>query len=261
MQLIPVNEIAVMADCISASGLFGVSTRDQSMALMLVAQSEGRHPASAAKEYHIIKGRPSLKADAMLARFQAAGGSVEWNERTETCVTATFTHPQGGSLKVTWKMEDAKRAGLTGDNWRKYPRHMLSARVISEGVRAVFPAVVSGFYTPEEVQEFETPKSKTPVIAKPVFTKEETKAEAIEIEAQEVVETADPAAGIRDALWNAMEEHALGEKEIFAFLKDKMTPEQYGNAKRIAELPEKVAQRLCEKIMLVVNFAAEHEND
>jgi hypothetical protein len=39
---------------------------------------------------------------------------------------------------------------------------MLSARVVSEGVRAVFPGVLGGFYTPEEVSQFE------PVAAAPV---------------------------------------------------------------------------------------------
>jgi len=39
---------------------------------------------------------------------------------------------------------------------------MLSARCVSEGVRAVYPAVVCGLYTPEEVQDFdEQPKTKS----------------------------------------------------------------------------------------------------
>ncbi|MCX7689084.1 MAG: hypothetical protein N2045_14060, partial [Fimbriimonadales bacterium] len=55
-------------------------------------------------------------------------------------------------------MEDAKRAGLigkAGGNWEKYPRAMLRARVVSEGVRTVFPGVIVGLYTPEEVRDFE----------------------------------------------------------------------------------------------------------
>lgn len=43
----------------------------------------------------------------------------------------------------------------------KFPRAMLSARVVSEGCRAVYPAVVCGLYTPEEVQDFDDqPKAK-----------------------------------------------------------------------------------------------------
>ncbi len=139
---------------IAKSGLFGVKTPEQAIALMLVAKAEGRSPFEAARDYHIIQGRPSLKADAMLARFQQAGGKVRWIESTDTKCSAEFTHPQGGSLTVTWTIERAKQAGLTSkDNWRQYPAQMLRARCISEGVRAVYPGACSGMYTPEEIQD------------------------------------------------------------------------------------------------------------
>jgi hypothetical protein len=38
--------------------------------------------------------------------------------------------------------------------WTKYPRQMLRSRVISEGVRTVFPGATSGLYVPEEVGSF-----------------------------------------------------------------------------------------------------------
>jgi hypothetical protein len=145
-----------MAGALAKSGLFGVKTADQALALMLVAQAEGRHPGSVASDYHIIQGRASLKSDSMLARFQQAGGRVEWHDHTNEKVSATFSHPLGGSLRIDWDMARAKAAGLAGkDNYKSFPRQMLRARVISEGVRAVFPAVLNGMYTPEEVQEFQ----------------------------------------------------------------------------------------------------------
>jgi len=158
--LVPVQDLERMAAAVAKSGLFGIKTPDQAMALMLVAQAEGLHPATAARDYHIIQGRPTLKADAMLARYLQSGGKVEWHEHTDTKVSATFTHPQGGSLKIDWDMARAKQAGLTNPNWAKYPRQMLRARVISEGVRATNPGVAVGVYTPEEVQDFE-PAKKT----------------------------------------------------------------------------------------------------
>ena len=154
-QLVAVSDLQTMAGALAKSGLFGVKTADQALALMIVAQAEGRHPGSVASDYHIIQGRASLKSDAMLARFQQAGGRVEWHDHTNEQVSATFSHPQGGSLRVDWDMARAKAAGLgTKDNWKAYPRQMLRARVISEGVRAVFPAVLNGMYAPEEVQDF-----------------------------------------------------------------------------------------------------------
>lgn len=154
-QIVPVGDMQTMAGALAKSGLFGVKTADQALALMIVAQAEGRHPGSVASDYHIIQGRASLKSDAMLARFQQAGGRVEWHDHSNEKVSATFSHPSGGSLRIDWDMARAKSAGLgTKDNWRQYPRQMLRARVISEGVRAVFPAVLNGMYAPEEVQDF-----------------------------------------------------------------------------------------------------------
>ena len=154
--LIPVDQISIMASAVAKSGLFGVKTSEQAMALMLIAQAEGMHPAIAARDYHVIQGRPALKTDAMLARFQAAGGKVNWETYTDDQVTGMFSHPQGGSIAITWTMEQAKRIGLAGkDNWRNYPRAMLRARCISEGIRTVYPGCVVGTYSVEEVQDFD----------------------------------------------------------------------------------------------------------
>jgi hypothetical protein len=153
-QLIPVNDIQTMAVAVVKSQLFGMKTVEQATALMLIAQAEGYHPALAARDYHIIQGRPTLKAETMMARFQQQGGKVEWKTLTDTEVTAVFSHPSGGSASITWTFEQAKKAGLTNkDNWKNYPRAMLRARVVSEGIRTVFPGVVLGVYTPEEVQD------------------------------------------------------------------------------------------------------------
>lgn len=155
-QLVTMDEIQFMGNAVAKSGLFGMKNADQAIALMLIAQAEGMHPAIAARDYHVIQGRPALKADAMLARFQATGGKVNWDVYTDQEVKATFSHPSGGGVTIHWSIDQAKRIGLAEkDNWKNYPRAMLRARVISEGIRTVFPGCVVGIYTPEEVQDFD----------------------------------------------------------------------------------------------------------
>jgi hypothetical protein len=165
LALVPLSDMQQMAKIGVESNFFGIKKPTEAMALMLIAQAEGKHPATVFSQYHVIQGRPALKADAMLARFQQAGGSVQWTERTDKACAATFAHPQGGKCDIRWTLDDAKRAGLLSgkSNWNQYPRQMLSARVVSEGVRAVFPGVLGGFYTPEEVGQFE-PVAAAPVI-------------------------------------------------------------------------------------------------
>ena len=154
-DLVPYSDMEKMAGAIAKSNLFGVKTTEQAVALMLLAQAEGMHPAKAIQEFHIIQGRPALKADAMPGRFQRAGGSVNWKKLQDDEVIGVFSHPQGGSAEISWTFEMAQRIGLTSkDNWRNYPRQMLRSRVISEGVRTVFPGCITGIYTDEETENF-----------------------------------------------------------------------------------------------------------
>ena len=185
-----ISELEAMAGHIVRSGLFGMRKVEEAVALMIVEQAENRHPGTVASEYHIIQGRPALKADAILARFQSAGGKVEWHEYSDTVVSGTFSHPSGGSLKVDWDMDRAKAAGLGGkDNWKKYPRQMLRARVISDGVRGVYPAVLQGFYTPEEVQDFAPAPAPAPIQSAPKPAPKKLKTpEAAPVVEAEVVE-------------------------------------------------------------------------
>jgi len=157
-NIVPFNDMQQMAEVAASSKMFGFKNTQEALAIMLLCQGENMHPAVAMRDYHVIQGRPALKADAMLARFQQAGGSVTWKEYGDEKVTGLFTHPQGGSLELSWTLRQAKEIGIANkDNWKNYPRAMLRARVISEGIRSVFPGCVVGVYTPEEVQDFQPP--------------------------------------------------------------------------------------------------------
>ena len=148
-------DIERIGTIIAKSNLFGVKTAEQAIALCLIAHAEGQHPATAALDYDIIQNRPALKARALLARFQAAGGKVEWGECSDDSVTGTFTHPAGGSVTVTWDEDRIKQAGLqVKATHKQYPQQMKRARCISEGVTAVFPGAAK-FYVQEEVAYFE----------------------------------------------------------------------------------------------------------
>ena len=188
-QLVPFEQQCKLANAFAKSGLFGIKTPEQGLALMSIAEAEGMHPAAAARDYHIIQGKPALKADAMMARFQQAGGKVEWKELSDTCVSAVFSHSSGGKATITWTLDMAKNAGFAGkDNWKKFPRQMLRSRVVSEGIRTVFPGVAVGIYTPEEVQDFDD---------KPRQTKNMGQADVVE---QKPVQQAKPQMDVDDEL-------------------------------------------------------------
>jgi hypothetical protein len=159
------------------SGLFGMKTADQALALMLVAQAEGQHPATIAQDYDIIQGRAARKTHSVLARFQQAGGKVEWHELTDKKADAMFSHPSGGDLRMTWTFDQAQKIGLTGkDNWKNYPRAMLRARCIAEGVRAVYPAALGGMMVAEEAQDMGPSELDGAQVGKPAVTMPQAKA-------------------------------------------------------------------------------------
>ncbi len=171
LAIMSVAEVQAMADAVAASGLFACAKTPQTaFALMMLCQAEGIHPMQAVRRYDIVNGKVALKADTMLAEFQNRGGKVTWVKVNSAACEAIF-HAPGitDPVTVTWTIGDAERAGLAGKTgpWTQYPRAMLRARVISEGIRMTMPGVVVGLYTPEEVQDFAEVKPTAPPKAQP----------------------------------------------------------------------------------------------
>lgn len=143
-----------MAQSFADSKMFGDKKKEQVLALLMLAHSEGVHPAIAMRDFDIINGKPAKKAEAMHRAFLAAGGKVVWHQLDDTIADATFSHPQGGEARITWDMERVKKAKIANEAmYQKYPRPMLRSRCISEGCRTVYPAATSGLYVPEEVRD------------------------------------------------------------------------------------------------------------
>lgn len=147
-----ISDVARVAEAIAQGGLFGTRDLNAVLTLCLLAQAEGQHPAVVFRDYHIIQGKPAKKADAMLRDFINSGGKVEWHTLDDGKADATFTHPSG-SARIDWTLERARTAGIANPMWKKYPRQMLRSRVISEGVRTVYPGATSGLYEENEVRD------------------------------------------------------------------------------------------------------------
>lgn len=152
-----IAELETMSKKVAQSNFLGTRNESEIFTLFMIAQAEGKNPVQASMEYSIIQGKPALKSQATLIRFQKAGGKVTYLKRDDTECKIKFEHPQAGELTVSWTLETANKAGLNTnrDNWKKYPRQMLAARCIAEGVRALYPACLDGLYLVEEVQDFD----------------------------------------------------------------------------------------------------------
>jgi hypothetical protein len=129
---------------------------DAVLACILSGHELGIGPMMALKQVHIIEGRAALSAELMRALVLREGHDI-WFEETSWTIATIVGRRKGstGQTRVTFTMDDAKRAKLDGkQNWQRYPRAMLMARATGELCRAQFPDVIAGFgYTQEEVED------------------------------------------------------------------------------------------------------------
>lgn len=97
-------------------------------------------------DVHVIEGKPELGAG-ILSRLVKRSGRYDYRVRelTNDCCSIAFLEAASGELLgvSTFTVEDATRAGLVGRGpWQKYPRNMLFARAISNGVAWFCPDAV-----------------------------------------------------------------------------------------------------------------------
>jgi hypothetical protein len=147
------DEIERAASSLAKSGYF-IDARDvaQCVTKILAGRELGFGPFASMTGIHIIQGRPAIGANLMAA---AVKGSGRYNYRVtemsdKTCSIKFYEHGEEIGIS-TFTMEDAKKAQTK--NLDKFPRNMLFARAMSNGVRWFCPDVFSGspVYTPEEL--------------------------------------------------------------------------------------------------------------
>lgn len=130
-----------------------VNNPGQALAIIMAGQELGLGPMSAFREIILIKGKTTLTAKCLLGLTHAAGIDSHWEESTAEIATLTLTRPGKRPQTFSFSMADAKRAGLGGHNWNKYPHAMLMARCISKATRAVCPEVTMGAYVHGELTD------------------------------------------------------------------------------------------------------------
>lgn len=118
-----------------------------SVALRILYGMElGMGPAEALNSVHVVKGKPSFSA-AAIAKLIKQSQRYDYAVRELTDESCTIVIYDRGEpcAPVTFTMDDAKRAGLAGeDTWKKYPKNKLFARAITNASRWHCPDVVGG---------------------------------------------------------------------------------------------------------------------
>lgn len=129
------------------------------MACILSGQEARIGPMQALRQIFVTDdGKVGMAAELMRSLVLRDGHEIWPEDYSNTRVTMAGRrrgNPDANPTRVTWTMDDAKKAGLGAkQNWTKYPRAMLTARATTELCRLVFPDVIAGIsYSLEELED------------------------------------------------------------------------------------------------------------
>lgn len=134
------------------SGLFtDLRGEAQFVTKILAGQELGFMPFQSLNGIYIVKGKVSIGANLMAARVKASTKyDFRVTEMSNTICAIEFFE-QGQSIGVSsFTIQEARAAGT--QNTDKFPRNMLFARAMSNGIRWYCPDVfMTPMYTPEEL--------------------------------------------------------------------------------------------------------------
>lgn len=133
-----------------------INSAEQAIAIMIKGRELGLPPMLAFSHIHIIKGKPTMSAELMLAQIykNVPGAEINFLVRDEKeCRVQARRYKEQPWQEFSFTLANAKNAGVMGNpTWRNYPRQMLHARCISEMARSLFPDAIMGVsYVPEEL--------------------------------------------------------------------------------------------------------------
>jgi 5'-3' exonuclease len=147
-----------VANALYKSRLFGDFPNPEAiLAIVMTGRSLGMDTVASLRGFHLIKGKPSMSAQLIVgivkrSPFCSYFRLVETTDDHATWETKRRDEPE--PTRMTYSIQDAQRAGLTGnDQWKKRPRTMLQWRAGTELARAVYPDLVSGLYSVEEMED------------------------------------------------------------------------------------------------------------
>lgn len=114
----------------------------------------GLSPMASIRGIHVIKGKPTLAADTMVAVVMRSGLCEYFRlveETEDSCTYETKRVNNSDVSRYTYTARDQVTAGLVGDNHLTHPKAMRRARCKSILARDVYPDALAGVYASEEM--------------------------------------------------------------------------------------------------------------
>ena len=138
-------------------------------AVILHGRELGLPPMTALALTHLIKGKPSIAAEAMRSLVLQAGHEIQFVETTGArCIIKGRRQGVKDWTTVEWTLEDVRRARINNQTYTNYPRQMLAARATAELCRMIFADAIHGMKAVEELDDIDTPQPSEPQRPAPI---------------------------------------------------------------------------------------------
>lgn len=154
IQPASMSELKELAQWANKSGFLGTQSPEQALLVMMAGRDLGFSYTQSLRAFHVIKGKPSLSADAAVAVVTSRKDLCEYFrcvEMTPTSVTwetKRVDHPE--PARMTFTIEEAQIAGLIDDMYKKWPKRMLSSRCKMFLARDTYPELLMGLLDIDE---------------------------------------------------------------------------------------------------------------
>jgi hypothetical protein len=181
LAIIPDMPVMELGSVLARSGYFNDAREAaQAVVKVLAGRELGFGPIASMTGFYIVKGKISMSANLMGAAVKRSGryDYRVLHQDGQLCEIEFYERVDGKRESIgksTFSLDDARKAGT--QNLDKFPRNMLFARAMSNGVKWFCPDVTGGpVYTPEELGEIvdgetgEIVKSAKPQAAQTMMT-------------------------------------------------------------------------------------------
>jgi hypothetical protein len=144
-----------MAQALVSTGFLPASIKspEQALAIIMTGRELGIQPMQAFSTINVIQGKPSVSPQLMLALINRSG-QLEDMKLDTGATGATCMMKRRGRQPFTARFgpDEARAMGLADKaNYKSQAPTMYQWRAVAAAARAVFPDVVLGLYTPEEM--------------------------------------------------------------------------------------------------------------
>ena len=160
------TELMQICGNIAKTRLFGITSPEQAFVVLSAGHELGLSQIQSLRALYSYDGKLGLYADGIAAIVLRSGLAEYFREVATTDTESTWETRRRGepAKRYTYTIADATKAGLVrpSSNWTRSPKRMLAARAKSFLGRDVFPDLLLGMYTVEELMDVTPPPAGEP---------------------------------------------------------------------------------------------------